>query len=493
MATQKHIEWLLEGVESWNERRERDDFCPDLAGADVYGEYRNAGKINDDGILPLCRINFSQANLTKTRFCCDNTGGGADLRWSNFRSANLQDSQLANSRLDGAILNGAILDRANLSAAKLHSAEMSNVQLEETQLFQADLTDADLSLAYLKDTNFDCATLVNADLSTAILTGAEFAWSRPWQSRLYEGAQAENKRRSCMGDGESVECVSHLIGVCSAIQAEHPDSVLYYRGEHKDSWDLRPSVMRKTKKGGYIWRKKESDMLLDLMSVRPEDFNNTTSALAQWVLAQHHGLKTRLLDVTRNPLVALFASCESECRNGRLHVFTVPKDLKKSFNSDTISIIANFSKLTSAEQDLLLGRTGEDISKRDPDAPLDIGYEHAMRRLYHLIRQEKPHFEKRINPRHLYQVYVVEPQQSFERIRAQSGAFLISAFHERFERSEVLKYNTGIPIYDYGKLVVPKEKKERIREELRLLNVTHDTLFPGLDEAARAITDRHSK
>lgn len=35
LATRKHIEWLLEGVESWNERRERDDFCPDLAGADI--------------------------------------------------------------------------------------------------------------------------------------------------------------------------------------------------------------------------------------------------------------------------------------------------------------------------------------------------------------------------------------------------------------------------------------------------------------------------
>ena len=493
MASPKHIEWLLEGVESWNERREREHFCPDLAGVDIYEEFRKAGKIDNDGNLPLCRINLNRANLTKTRFSCDSTGGGADLRCSNLSFANLEDSQLANSRFDGAILNGATLDRANLLAAKLQAAEMSNVRLQQTDLFQADLTDADLTLGYLRDADFDCATLVNADLTTSNLTGARFAWSRPWQARLYEETQAANKNQLCMGVGKSIECVSDLIGVCSAIQAEHPDSVLYFRGEHTDSWELRPSVMRKTQRGGFNWRTKEGEMLLDVTSRRPGDFSDTTSALAQWVLAQHHGLKTRLLDVTRNPLVALFASCGSECEHGRLHVFSVPRNLIKSFNSDTISIIANFSKLSSAEQDLLLGWAGEDISKRDPDTPLEYTYEHAMRRLYHLIRQEKPHFEERIDPRDLYRVFIVEPQQSFERIRVQSGAFLISAFHERFERSEVLKCNAGIPIYDYGKLVVPKEKKERILEELRLLNCTRETLFPGLDEAARAVTERHSK
>lgn len=404
----------------------------------------------------------------------------------------MADSQLANSKLDGAILIGATLDRANLLAAKLQAAEMSNVQLEQTDLFQADLSDADLSLGYLKDANFACAKLVNADLSTANLTGADFAWSRPWQARLYEQTQDANLFHSCMGDGESVECVSDLIGICSAIQDEHPNCVLYYRGEHADNWELRPSVMRMAQEGEYILRTKESDMLLDLMSRRPENFNHTTSALSQWVLAQHHGLKTRLLDVTRNLLVALFASCESECRNGRLHVFSVPRDLKKPFNSDTISIIANFAKLTSAEQDLLLGWTGDDTLERDPNTSLQYLYERAMRRLYHLIRQEKPHFEKRINPRDLYRVYVVEPQQAFERIRVQSGAFLIFAFHERFERSEVLQYNAGIPIYDYGRLVVPKENKKHIRKELDLLNVTRETLFPGLDEAARSVTKFHS-
>ena len=115
-----------------------------------------------------------------------------------------------------------------------------------------------------------------------------------------------------------------------------------------------------------------------------------------------------------------------------------------------------------------------------------------MRRLYHLIRQEKPFFEERIDPRDFFRVFVVEPQQSFERVRAQSGAFLISAFHERLERGEILQWNPGIPVYDHYGLFVPREHKQGILGELRLLNITRESLFPGLGEAAKAVAGRYS-
>ena len=116
----------------------------------------------------------------------------------------------------------------------------------------------------------------------------------------------------------------------------------------------------------------------------------------------------------------------------------------------------------------------------------------AKHRLYYAIRQEKPSFEERIDIRDLYRVFVVEPQRMFERIRAQSGAFLISsAFHERFERDEVLKGNKDIPIYSHYVLRVPHDQKVTLLENLRLLNVTRETLFPSIDEAASAITQQY--
>ena len=187
-------------------------------------------------------------------------------------------------------------------------------------------------------------------------------------------------------------------------------------------------------------------------------------------------------------LVALFNACEdcrecdegqgeasSERNDGRLRIFAVPRSMVKPFNSDTVSVVANFAKLRREEQDLLTGK----------GSPLE--WERVTRRLYHFIKQEKPYFEERIDPRHWFEVFVVEPRQLFDRIRAQSGAFLISAFHERFEREEIVKWNSGIPVYDHHVFTVSGGNKPKMIDDLQLLNVTRESLYPGLEEAAKAV------
>ncbi len=282
-----------------------------------------------------------------------------------------------------------------------------------------------------------------------------------------------------------VDSIPGFLRVVQGLRDDHTEELMCFRGESKCGWELRPSVMRDS------FIKFESEMLTELISRRPDEFSEINSALGQWVLAQHHGLRTRFLDVTKNPLVALFHACEGNSGEpGRLHIFAAPRLIIKPFNSDTVSIIANFAKLSRHQQELVLGK--RECSCHSPGISFHPS-EHIMakRILYQLISIEKPYFDEQIKLTDLYRVFVVEPQQSSERIRAQSSAFLVSAFHERFEREEIEQLYERIPLYAHYQLTVPGESKTGIITDLRLLSITRETLFPGLDAAAEAVTDSY--
>lgn len=487
MTNSEHIKWLREGVQAWNERRKREDFVPNLEGADVLGEFEKGGGLfeSSEDVIQQIRlgkfddvVDLSGIDLSGAKLC------NAILTKVNLSNANLRCADLRECELNEATLKNAELDYADLRGASASNANFKGAGLVGANLDKADFSDADLSNAILAE-----AKLGSTNLVRALLSGANLSRTQLWKAVLFSGniTSASEKALS----KERIGKVTDLLDICREVRDKYgrEDVLLYFRGVRCDTLNLFPSVKREE-----LLRKAEAEMLVDLMSRRPEEFEKLNSALAQWVLAQHHGLPTRLLDITRNPLVALFHACGDidRCGNiegsGCLHVFAVRRDLVKPFNSDTIAIIANFAKLAFADQQLLLTKKSE-----YGDAQSAIEFPRAMGRLYHLVRQEKPHFQKQIDPRDLFRVFVVEPQQSFERIRAQSGAFLISAFHERFERSEILKQNIGIPVYDHYTLKVPDRKKRCILDELRLLNITRETLFPGLDEAAKAVTQLLSK
>ena len=509
MANSQHVSWLLEGVTAWNARREQNDFWPDFDGANIPAIFQGSSYKRSEIYLgtSLEGINLRNALIRN-----------ANLSGLNLSNADLQDAKLQGSSLASADLRGAILALANFSeaillVAKLNGAKAVGANFSGANLSGAFLDDGIFSRADFTGANLVSAHVENANLIGASLTSANLTCTELWRASLYESSGLDAAKSSqLVGEvqsvGELTTIVDSVVRSCDSSNAvaDSQMPILYFRGEALATWDLRPSATRPPSDDELDVRGREGEMLLDLMSRRPEEFSQLRSALSEWVLAQHFGLKTRLLDVTRNPLVALFAACDDSPRqrsfpdkDGVLHVLAVPRELVKPFDSDSVSVITNFAKLPLAEQLLLLGKREqtirEDMQMLGRKAPIGIYsmYYHALTRLYHNIGREKPHFKERIDPRDFYKVFIVEPQQSLERVRAQSAAFLVSAFHQRFEPSHILSWNPDIPIYEHYRFKIPAQCKGSILGELQLLNVTRETLYPGLEEATQAVMRQHGR
>lgn len=79
----------------------------------------------------------------------------------------------------------------------------------------------------------------------------------------------------------------------------------FYRGHADKDWELLPYIFR-TPNGV----EKEHLLFHDMVAHEPQSFSECKSTLDYLVQMQHYGLPTRLLDMTTNPLVALYFACQ---------------------------------------------------------------------------------------------------------------------------------------------------------------------------------------
>ncbi len=431
MANQQHIQWLLEGVDSWNKRKNNSILFPDFSGTD-----------------------FSKTFGTSFS------------------------------------LSGANLIFANFTKAKLSGTNFKNAKLLEADFTEADISFCDFTNANLSMATLDFTGLLGTNLEGADLTGVNLLKTYLCLPRIPFLERQELLQKSLEKTPSRISNIADLLNTISIFKSScqnyNEEIVIYFRGESRCKWKLHPSVMRKNK-----FMVSEDKMLLDLVSRRPKEFIDMNSALEQWMLAQHHGLPTRFLDITKNPSVALYHACEkNDSDDGQLHIFMVPQKLIKPFNSDTVSVISNFARLAQNHQEALLGRSAPAVPL-GPTPKNTTKYSESINKLYSLIRNEKPYFKEKINPKDFYRVFIIEPKYSSERVRAQSGAFLASAFHERFEVDQILKFNKEIPVFFHYQFTIPNTQKESIMDELRTLNITYETLFPGLGASAQTITEHY--
>lgn len=273
--------------------------------------------------------------------------------------------------------------------------------------------------------------------------------------------------------------------ITAVLGFEKKGKEIFYRGHsNKEKYRLEPSVFRKDPDGNYIYLDEEHRLYRELLISNSGDFQGDDYSLDRLVRMQHYSLPTRLLDITSNPLIALYFACRSHRARqegeklipeatGEVIVFSVDRGDIKYFDSDTASCLANMARLQKSQKDAI------DYSLND-----EAFYEQTpIRRLLHFIREEKPFFEARIKKDDLRSVICVKGKRSNDRISFQSGAFLL------FGHDAVLD-ELGTPQIGVTRIAV--ECKEKMLDELDRLNINERTVFPYIENSARYIAQKFS-
>jgi len=134
------------------------------------------------------------------------------------------------------------------------------------------------------------------------------------------------------------------------------NDVLFFRGNKTTCEKLLPTIARQSEEiidnSPVVL---ENYLINEAKRKRPDIFTEETYPINLLTKMQHFGMKTRLLDVTTNALVALYFACEnSKKSDGEVIVFKIKSDCIQSNSSPTANAIAltyNVSQFTHSSFD----------------------------------------------------------------------------------------------------------------------------------------------
>lgn len=253
------------------------------------------------------------------------------------------------------------------------------------------------------------------------------------------------------------------------------DYVNFYRGHSDLKYKLEPSIFRKSSNGSFQYLENEDTIYNELLTQNYGEFDSDNSTFDRLVRMQHFTLPTRLLDISTNPLIALYFACKgNEGLSGDAILIQVPREKVKYFDSDTAACIANLCKLTIKDKDIL------DIGTQD------IKYRYTINKLYSYIKNDKPYFENLIKLSSINDIVCIKGKVTNDRINAQSGAFLL------FGLDLVLRDRNkfGFKVMHFA---IKPDIKKKILKDLDLLNINESTLFPYLENSAKYISNKFKK
>jgi hypothetical protein len=286
------------------------------------------------------------------------------------------------------------------------------------------------------------------------------------------GIQPPPRDKKILGVADSVESFLRLLYDSPA----KGGTETFFRGHSDAHYELTPSLLRKWDNGDWQFMPSEDRLCKELLIAHHDEFHGDQYCFDRLVRMQHYGLPTRLLDISGNPLVALFFACSNRPDQreipGEVIIFQVSSHGVKYYDSDTVSCLSNLSNLTYAQKNELdLTREKDAFNKTD-----------VAGKLLHHIKSEKGFFEPRIVPDDLMSIICVKAKRTNTRIKSQSGAFLLFGH-------EAALPDAGQDGIEISRVTI--QHKAHILEQLTRININATTVFPSIDQTAVHLRDQH--
>ena len=266
-------------------------------------------------------------------------------------------------------------------------------------------------------------------------------------------------------------------------------SYWFFRGQKNSLWGIKPNIFRND------MLQYEFDSIEAALRQRPYDFQPSTNFDILTKL-QHYGLGTRLLDVTLNPLVALYFASEKH------EEFVPSNDGQGQYIPRDGKIVYSYSyghKLSELEVKIACALPFIEFTK-------DFTLSDLLKELHDkkVITQndaailEKNNYEKFIRTIQNNN-FVVSPYSN-ERLTRQNGAFIIPTaikiIGDNLYDGNCLVRKAQCDLddqFDDTYFIIPAEKKDSIRDELDFLNINEATLFPELEHQLAYLQNRKPK
>ncbi len=281
-----------------------------------------------------------------------------------------------------------------------------------------------------------------------------------------------------------ITSLSDYLRVINLMQDD--DSIYWdviYRGLDNYHYELMPGLGRHL----FYLDTAEYEMVHEVLKLRPEEFDSMNSDFELLSKMQHFGLETRLLDFTRNPLVALYFACkeDNEKNPGRV-VCTLDESSPQSL--ELIERVCGLYRYSDYNDITLKDLLGDNITVEQ-----------------YIARTKYP----------LY----AQPLYSNERIKRQNGLFMVfmnvlnqhrfnvPGFEDAIPRmtrnsciSEnsllarmIAKIDDDILNTQFCSIVIPDSAKKGILKELETIGITTAYLFPELEYTVQWVNDKFSK